>query len=494
MFALLLTTECSVNPGDITWVLLACILVLCMMPALALFEGGLLRSKNTLSLAMQIVGGLSVLNFFWIMIGYSFVFGDDVLGGFIANPFTHILLRGVSYEECDPRLAPNIPNGAYVLFQSMFACITPLLMTGAYAERMKFKASLVISILFEVLVYYPVAHWIWGGGWLDRSNFQALDFAGGIVIHTTAGVGSLVLAKMIGPRIDFEKYHGEFPPSNIPLALVGFLLLWMSWFGFNGGSALSAGQTAVSTVMSTQIAATVSGVVWLFLSWIRGRPSLVALINGIIAGLAGVTPASGFIGNPASIVLGFLLGFGSYFGVILFKHKLHIDDALDVSSVHGLTGIIGSIYIGFACDSSLSTATLNVPDGVIFGQSKQLGIQVVAVCVAAAWAGAMTFLIAKFVDRFIGLRITADEEKQGLDIVEHGEFSYHNLVLFGVERFEVEKAQYEAEQYASPGHSHDMNVKLNVQEDVHHSAPVVHRIPVKFNSDMLERLAQDDDS
>lgn len=421
-----LEPDSCINSGDTTWVLVSTILVLGMMPALAFFEAGLLRSKNTLSLVTQIIGGLVCLGFMWDIFGYSLVYGPDH-GGFIGG-YQHFLLIGVDYFSCNVH-APNIPSAAFALFMMMFASITPLLMTGSYAERVQWRSFFTLTILWEIIVYYPVAHWIWGDGWLERMG--ALDFAGGIVIHTTAGVGSLVLALMLGHRKDFDKYHGEFPPSNLPLAALGAALLWMGWFGFNAGSALTSGSLATSAVASTQIAACASGMVWLSISWARDKPSSIALINGVIAGLAGITPASGYVSSQASIVIGLILGAVSYGGVWLFKHKLRIDDALDVSSVHGLTGIVGSLSIGFVSQKSLNA---DGADGLFFGNPKLLGIQVLAVVVAGAWAGVWTFILAKVIDKTMGLKITDEEEEQGLDLVEHGEFAYHNLWLVGREK------------------------------------------------------------
>ncbi|EFA81479.1 ammonium transporter [Heterostelium album PN500] len=410
------------DTGDTTWVLLSTILVLGMMPALAFFESGLLRSKNTLSIITQIISGIVVLTVMWQAFGFSLTFGPDQKG--IIGNLDHAFLIGVSYEDCNPN-APHIPSAAYAMFMMMFANITPLLMTGAYAERVKYRSFIVLTIFWEIIVFYPVAHWIWGGGWMK--NLGVLDFAGGIVIHTTAGVSSLVIALYIGRRKDFEKYGGEFPPSNIPLAALGAALLWMGWFGFNAGSALAAGSVATSAVASTQIGGSFSAIVWIILSWLKGKPSTVAVINGVIAGLAGITPASGYINSQYSIGLGVVLGLASYLSVYLLKHRLHIDDALDVSSVHGLTGIIGAIAIGFCAQKSIN------PDGgangLFYGNARLLGIQVMAVVVAAAWSALATIVIIVLIDKIMGLRIEESEEEHGLDLVEHGEYAYHKISL-----------------------------------------------------------------
>ncbi|EGG17683.1 ammonium transporter [Cavenderia fasciculata] len=405
-----------VDTGDTTWVLLSTILVLGMMPGLAFFEAGLLRMKNTLSIITQIISGIVVLTVMWQAFGYSLTFGPSQKG--IIGNLDNAFLIGVSYTDCNSH-APNIPSAAYAMFMMMFANITPLLMTGAYAERVKYRSFILLTVFWEIIVFYPVAHWIWGGGWLQRMG--VLDFAGGIVIHTSAGVGALVVALYLGRRKGFEKYGGEFPPSNIPLACLGAALLWMGWFGFNAGSALAAGSVAASAVASTQIGGSFSGIVWIILSWLKGKPSTVAVINGVIAGLAGITPASGFINNQYSIGLGVVLGLASYFSVFLLKHKLHIDDALDVSSVHGLTGIIGAIAIGFCAEVKINPAGA---DGVFYGNAHLLGVQVLAVVVVGAWAAIATLAILILIDKFVGLRIDESEEEHGLDLVEHGEWSY----------------------------------------------------------------------
>jgi len=406
-----------IDSGDTTWVLVSTILVLGMMPALAFFEAGLLRSKNTSSLISQIIGGLVVLGFIWDVIGYSLVFGPT-LGGFIGN-LDHFLLLGVDYDSCSNNR--TIPDAAFALFMMMFAVITPLLITGAIAERVKWKSFFILMISWEILIFYPIAQWMWGGGWLQKLG--ALDFAGGIVIHTSAGTGSFVLAKLLGKRKGFDSCQGEFPPSNLPMAALGAALLWMGWFGFNAGSALQAGSLATSAVASTQIAACSSGMVWLILSWIKNKPSSVALINGVVAGLAGITPASGYINSQWTILVGLIVGLASYFSAIFVKRNLKIDDALDVSSVHGVTGIIGSLSIGFFSQHDIN---LQVNNGVVFGDHsfKLLGIQLLAVLVTMVYSGVVTFIIGMVIQKTIGLRITEDEEDQGLDYVEHRENAY----------------------------------------------------------------------
>lgn len=419
-------TDGKVDTGDTTWVLISAVLVLGMLPALAFFEAGLLRAKNSLSLITQIMGGFITLSVMWDLFGYSLTF-SSTSWGFVGN-FDHVAFLNIPYDDCNQH-APNIPSACFAIFQMMFAAITPLLMTGAFAERAKWKAFFALTVAWEILVFYPVGHWMWGGGWLERLG--ALDFAGGIVIHTTAGTGALVIALYMGRRRDFDKYHGEFPPSNLPLAALGATLLWMGWFGFNAGSALASGAVATSAVVSTQIGGACSGLVWIIISWFKDKPSCVAVINGVIAGLAGVTPASGYINSQSSIILGIILGVVSYCSVHLMKHKLRVDDALDVSSVHGLTGIVGAIFIGFAAESSLNPDLTE--DGLVFGGTRLIWVQLVAVAVCGAYAGVVTLMLCFVIDKTLGIKITHEEEDVGLDIVEHGEYAYHNLWISGFE-------------------------------------------------------------
>lgn len=381
----------------------------------------------------------------WLIAGYSLTFGESQWAGIIGNPAQHAFFIDVDYDQCGPH-ALTIPAASFAIFQMMFAVITPLLITGAFAERMKFCVYIPFIICWSLLVYYPVAHWIWGNGFMSRwGENGVLDFAGGITIHTTAGMASLVAAAMIGQREDFELYHGEFPPSNLPLAGTGAGLLCLGWFGFNGGSALGAGSLAVSAVVSTQIGAVSSGVVWLGFSWIRGKPATTALLNGLLAGLAGVTPASGYINSPASMLLGLCLGFGSYGGAYILKHWWHIDDALEVSMVHGLTGAMGAIFIGLFGQHRLNP---NGADGAVYGNPMQLLIQFLAVVITALWSALITFILLKVLGwMFKGIRLSPSAEHVGGDWAEHGEVAYHKLhVLDENDRKAEEYRQFEETQ------------------------------------------------
>jgi len=427
-------TDCQTEEASTVWMCISTILVLGMSPALALFEAGMLRSKSTVSIISQIFAGVITLSVMWVMVGYSLTFGDSISG--LIGHVHHAFYIGLSYTECSPH-APEIPAALFATFQMMFAVITPLLMTGAWAERLKFKCYMCLIISWQVLVYYPLAHWIWGGGWM--SQWGVLDFAGGIVIHTSAGIGSLVCACYLGRRAQFFEFMGEFPPSNLPLAATGAALLWIGWFGFNGGSALQAGPVAVSAIVSTQIGCSMGAVTWLVLSWIKNKPQSTALINGALAGLAGITPMSGYIATTESILMGFIFGLASFYAVILMKHHLHIDDALDVSSVHGLTGLIGSLCVGLFAQKSIDP---NGADGAFYGNPKQLLYQFVGVVVTLAYAGLMTFVLLKVIDKaFGGLRVNEDGEEVGLDWFEHHEIAYHKLHVLD-DTTEAEQAPY----------------------------------------------------
>eukprot|EP00475_Leptophrys_vorax_P037832 TRINITY_DN6577_c0_g1_i1.p2 TRINITY_DN6577_c0_g1~~TRINITY_DN6577_c0_g1_i1.p2 ORF type:complete len:558 (-),score=118.29 TRINITY_DN6577_c0_g1_i1:1330-3003(-) len=406
-----------VNSGDTSWVMVSFVLVLAMFPGLAFFEAGLLRSKNTLSIIGQVFSGMAVNGALWDLFGFSLVYYGS---------FKHALLINVSYITCS-EYAPTIPHAAFAMFMLLFAVITPLLMTGAYAERMKFRSALLLTVLWELFVYYPIAHMIWASdGWLAK--FGTKDFAGGITIHTTAGVGSLVAAIYLGPRKYFHDHDGEFPPSNVSLAAIGAALLYTGWFGFNAGSALQAGWISTSALVSTQIGCCFSTLVWLTLDMMtKGQPTIIGLLNGAIAGLAGITPASGFINNPGSIGLGLVLGFSSYWMSHLIKHRLKIDDALEVSSVHGFTGIVGSIAVGFL---AAEDANPDIEDGLFYGGGSHLLVaQIVGVLFAAVYSGILTLIILKFIDVTMGLRASPEQEDLGLDIAEHHEVAYHELTV-----------------------------------------------------------------
>ncbi len=405
-----------IDTGDTAWMLVAGSLVLLMIPALGLFEAGLLRRKNTVSIFMQIFFGLALLSVMWFTFGFSLTFGPST-GGVVGN-LDWVFLKGVPWDAPLEEYAPNIPGVLFAKFQMMFAVITPLLLTGVIAERMKFSSFVVFIIAWSLLIYYPLVHWIWGGGWL--AQLGVADFAGGIVIHTSVGMGALAAALVLGRR----KHFGPsiMVPHNIPLAVLGSSLLWLGWFGFNAGSALASGGVAGNTVIVTHLASSVSAIIWVGLSWMRtGKPSIVAAINGAIAGLAGITPASGYVSVEHAFVIAIVIGIASYSGVILFKEKLKIDDALDVSSVHGVAGIIGALAIGIFASSLINPSG---PDGFLFGNPEQFLIQAAGVAVAGTLGFGGTWIIMQVIKHLIGIRVTPEAEEAGLDISEHAESAY----------------------------------------------------------------------
>jgi len=405
-----------IDSGDTAWMLVAGSLVLLMIPALGLFESGLLRKKNTVSIFMQIFFGLALLSVMWFTFGFSVSFGEDNAG--LAGNFDWIFLKGVPWDEPLEQYAPTIPGVLFVKFQLMFAAITPLLLTGVVAERMKFKSFIIFIVAWSVFIYYPLVHWVWGGGWL--AQLGVADFAGGIVIHTSVGMGALAAAIVLGRRRNYGP--SIMVPHSIPLAVLGSSLLWLGWFGFNAGSALASGGVAGNTVIVTHLASSVSALIWAGLSWKRtGKPSVVAAINGAIAGLAGITPASGYVSVEHAFIIGIAIGLASYYGVVLFKDRLKIDDALDVSSVHGVAGIIGALAIGIFASSIINPAG---PDGLLFGNPDQLLIQGIGVGVASVLGFGGTWIIMQILKRTIGIRVDPESEDIGLDISEHAESAY----------------------------------------------------------------------
>lgn len=404
------------DSGDTAWMLVAGSLVLLMIPALGLFESGLLRKKNAASIFMQIFFGLALLSVMWFVFGFSLSFSPSEYG--LIGDMQWTFLKGVPSDD-SLDFAPTIPGVLFVKFQLMFACITPLLLTGTIAERMKFSSFIIFISAWSILIYYPLVHWVWGGGWLAQMG--VVDFAGGIVIHTSVGMAALAAALVLGRRRNYGP--AIMIPHSIPLAVLGSSLLWLGWFGFNAGSALAAsGGVAGNTVIVTHMASSVSALIWAGLSWIRtGKPSIVATINGAIAGLAGITPASGFVSAEHAFVIGIAIGVISYSGVVLFKEKLKIDDALDVSSVHGVAGIVGSLAIGIFASTMINPGGV---DGLLFGNPDQLWIQAVGVAVAATIGFGGTWILMQVIKHLIGIRVSPEVEDVGLDISEHAESAY----------------------------------------------------------------------
>jgi Amt family ammonium transporter len=404
----------EINTGDTGWVLISAALVMLMTPALGFFYGGLVRRKNVLATLMHSFFILALISVQWVLWGYTLAFGTDI-GGFIGG-LDFIGLRGVGAEP-NADYAATIPHSAFMVFQMMFAVITPALITGAFAERKRFKAFVIFTLAWATLVYAPVAHWVWGvGGWLRALG--ALDFAGGTVVHITSGVSALVAATMLGKRVGFGK--DKMDPHDLTMTVLGAGLLWFGWFGFNAGSALGANGLAAHAFMVTNTSAAMAALTWLTVSWIRhGRPSVLGAAAGAVAGLVAITPAAGFVDGPASIVIGFVAGVVCFFGVELLKK--YVDDALDVFAVHGIGGIWGALATGIFAQKAVNTAGA---DGLLYGNPQQLLTQAIAVVVVAAYAGILTAGILKVIDLVIGLRVPEQDEVLGLDTTQHGELAY----------------------------------------------------------------------
>lgn len=405
----------KIDTGDTAWILISTALVMLMTPGLALFYGGMVRKKNVLGTIMQSFVAIAVVSIQWLLIGYSLSFGPD-LGGIIGG-LNWFGLNGVGMEP-NPDYAATIPHILFMAYQMMFAVITPALISGAVAERMKFSAFLIFILLWTTLVYDPVAHWIWGvGGWLR--GMGALDFAGGIVVHVTSGLSALVAAIVIRKRKGFP--HEAIMPHDLPMTVLGAGLLWFGWFGFNAGSALSSGGLSAMTFVVTHSSAVAATLVWVLIEWVhRGKPTMFGAATGAVAGLATVTPASGFVGPMSALLIGMLAGSICYVSLTM-KHRLVYDDSLDAFGVHGVGGILGSLALGFLAQKAINPAGA---DGLLFGNAGFLVTQVVAIAVSAIYSMAVTFVLLKVLDKTIGLRVDDEAEVMGLDISQHGENAY----------------------------------------------------------------------
>jgi Amt family ammonium transporter len=409
----------SVNTGDTAWLLMSSALVMLMTPGLALFYGGMVRRKNLLSTMMMSFACLGLVGLLWVLYGYSLSFGADY-GGFIGG-FNFLGLNNVG-QEPSPVYGPTVPHLAFMIFQAMFAIITVALFTGAIVERVKFSALLVFSVLWLTVVYVPVAHWVWGsGGWLAKLG--ALDFAGGNVVHINAGVSALALVFLLGKRRGFPQDAME--PNNIPLVLLGAGLLWFGWFGFNAGSALTSGGLASSAFVATNTAAAAGAFVWMIISWIHKRPTVLGTVTGAVVGLVAITPAAGFVTPLAGIAIGGIAAVISYYGMVLLKIKRGVDDSLDVFACHGLGGIWGALATGIFATAAVNSAGA---DGLLLGNGMQLLKQLIGVLSVGAFAFGATWVLGKLVDVTIGLRVGQMEEIVGLDISQHGERAYGGLL------------------------------------------------------------------
>ena len=404
-----------INTGDTAWVLASTALVMLMTPALGFFYGGLVRRKNVLSTIMQSFFILCLISVQWVLFGYSLAFGPD--HGHLIGGLDWVGLHGVGFKP-NPDYAPTIPHQAFMAFQMMFAVITPAIITGGFAERKRFKAFVLFTLLWSTFVYDPIAHWVWGaGGWLHQLG--ALDFAGGTVVHISSGTAALVAALVMGHRVSVG--HGPTEPHDATMNILGASLLWFGWFGFNAGSALSAGALATSAFVVTNTATAMAGLTWMTLSWMFNKqPSVLGAAAGAVAGLVAITPASGFVDPMGAILIG--LGAGAAcFGVARLKPLLKVDDTLDVFAVHGIGGIWGALATGLFATVAVNSAGAN---GAFFGNPHQLLIQAAAVGVTLLYAAAVTFIILKVVDALVGLRVFPDEEILGLDASQHGELAY----------------------------------------------------------------------
>jgi len=401
-----------INAADTAWILTATALVLLMtLPALALFYGGLVQAKNILSVLVQCAAVAALASLLWFAFGYSLTYSGsgDWLGDSAA-----FFLKNMTRDGVHP--GTHIPESVFVMFQMTFAVITPALIIGAYVERIRFAAVLLISGLWLLIVYAPVAHWVWGGGWLAKMGVQ--DFAGGIVVHVTAGVSALVIAWMIQPRHEFP--HGIRPPHAPWMVMVGASLLWVGWFGFNAGSALSSGGDAGMAMLVTHLSAASATVVWMAIEWVKfGKPSLVGAVTGTIAGLATITPAAGVAGPLGAVLLGAAASCVCYYAVHLVKRVMGVDDALDVLGVHGVGGALGTLLLPFVALAGAAGGHLN------HAPLRQLTVQAIGVGVVAVFSGMATFAITKIADMLVGLRVDREHETLGLDFATHGETGYH---------------------------------------------------------------------
>jgi len=407
----------SVNTGDLAWVLMASSLIMLMTPAVGLFYGGMVRRKNVLSTIMLSFTALVLVTVQWVICGYSLAFGPDI--GHLIGNLQWMGLNGVQDAPL-PFYAATIPHLAFMLFQMKFAVITPALITGAFVERIRFSAFILFTLLWTTVVYDPIAHWVWGqGGWLK--DLGALDFAGGTVIHIASGVAALAMALVIRQRKGFGKVSME--PSSVLLTLLGAILLWFGWFGFNGGSALAANSVAIHAIVTTNVAAASAALVWMILSWRYSRPGIIGVATGAVAGLVAITPACGYVTAPASLIIGAVAAVVTYYCIQLRNH-LKIDESLDVWACHGMAGTWGALATGLFATRLVNPAGA---DGWLYGNPKLFGVQFLSVAVVWVASFVATFVIGKVIDRIWGLSVGVPEEEVGLDISQHGEEMYAGL-------------------------------------------------------------------
>ena len=405
------------NTGDTAWILVCTALVFIMTPGVAFFYGGMARRKNILSILTQCFAIICLVSLQWVLFGYSLSFGPDTGHGIIGN-LEWIGLRGVG-QEPSSTYAGTVPHLAFMIFQAMFAIITPALMVGAFAERVKFSALVLFTLLWSTFVYDPIAHWVWGaGGWLG--SIGALDFAGGIVVHVSSGVSALLLAILIGKRVGYAKQ--AFAPHNLPITFLGGALLWIGWFGFNAGSALEAGGLAAQAFVTTNTAGAAAGMAWAFMEWkMDGAPTVLGIVSGVVAGLVAITPACGFVSALSAIPIGLIAGIVCYLAVARLKPLLGYDDSLDVFGVHGIGGIWGTLATGLFAATAINPAGA---DGLLLGNARLFLVQIFYMIICIAYALIVTGILYKVVDLLVGMRVDKQSELIGLDLTQHNESAY----------------------------------------------------------------------
>jgi Amt family ammonium transporter len=403
------------NNANTAWMLTATALVLFMtLPGLALFYGGLVRTKNVLSILMQCFAISGMVSVLWILFAYSLSFGDGGSANAWLGGWDKALMSGIGVST----LRGTIPETVFAMFQMTFAIITPALVVGGFAERMKFSAMMLFSLLWFLLVYVPVCHWVWGDGWLQKLG--VMDFAGGTVVHINAGVAALVAALVLGKRKGFPET--AMAPHNLTMSVTGAGMLWVGWFGFNAGSALAADGTAGMTMLVTHTGAAAGALTWMFLEWIRfGKPSVLGIVTGMVAGLGTITPASGYVGPLGALAIGVVAGLACFFATNYMKRKMHVDDSLDVFPVHGVGGILGTMLTGVFAATALGG--VGYAEGITMG--RQVMIQLTGVLATAAWCGVVTYVLLKVIDAMLGLRVNTEQETEGLDTVLHNETGYN---------------------------------------------------------------------
>jgi ammonium transporter, Amt family len=413
-------TAGEVNGADTAWIMTATALVLFMtIPGLSLFYGGLVRVKNVLSVLMQCFALACLMSVLWFAVGYTIAFGSEgVEQGKYIGDFGNVFFSAISLDS----VKGTIPASLFAIYQMTFAIITPALIAGAFAERMRFSAMLMFSAVWLLVVYSPVCHWVWGGGWLGAMGLQ--DFAGGTVVHITAAVAALVAALVMGPRRGFGTM--AMPPHNLTLTVAGAGMLWVGWFGFNAGSALGANSMAAMALLVTHLSAACGALAWMAMEWVRhGKPSVLGIVTGMVAGLGTITPASGSVGPAAAVVIGLSAGVICYFATNYLKNALKVDDSLDVFPVHGVGGILGTLLVGVFASKGLGIFSGNGFSSGIESMGGQLAVQATGVVATFVYTGIMTFIILKLVDKLVGLRVDSDSETQGLDLVLHDERGYN---------------------------------------------------------------------